>query len=355
MKHHVRRLVSLAILAGLLTTISAYLAPTNPAGAAPSLILISGNFFGDARDEFLEYRPGSAFDQWQYDFRYGDRVYSGTKTEAINGTFKPVAGDFDGDGYDEIFWHSPNANSDSFWDFDTAQTEPVWTSVPAPPVGVPDWILTVGDFSNDGTDDIFFYRPGAGTETIWDFPTGSLTPTNLTPPHQVNTTLIPSGGHFADDDADDITWYNTANGAVTRWDFEPGDFTTSSTGSIGTGPTGASPITLDRRHDGGTDLYLYTPNATGDQYWDFSATGNHAVESLNTKDPYTTTSGDYFGDNGDDIYWTSSVKSVIWDYYTDADGLNRRASTTGGGFAATSTTPNQLTYTVESDELIDPN
>lgn len=359
MKQHVRRLISLTAAAGFLTTLSAYVGPVAPADAASTMIRISGNFFGDARHEILEYQPGSAGDQFRYNFTIGldGRPESLTKSDSISITYKPIAGDFDGDGYDEIFWYSPNTNADWFWDFDPAQIAD-YDLVPAPSVNASDWVMTVGDYSDDGTEDIFFYRPGSGTETIWDFPTDALTPTNVNSPHQVGGTYIPFGGAFAGDAADDIMWYEPSTGKVNRWDFEPGGFTTSSTALFATGPANAAPVSLDRRHDGGTDLFLYVAGATADPYWDFDAAGNRMtpVENMSVGQTYTTTSGNYFGDNGDDIYWTGS-QFVFWNHYTDATGLHNQVMIENASLAADGESGADLrtTYTVQSDTVIDPN
>lgn len=359
MKHRVRRLISLAALAGLLTTLGIYLAPATPANALPpDFYIISGNFFGDARDELFEYRRGTAFDQFQYGFNTPDGVhlFSSTKTEVLNSTYRPVAGDFDGDGYDEIFWHTPNTAADTFWNFDTTKDYPLITSVPGPSLNAANWVLTVGDYSNDGADDIFLHRPGSEAEAILDFDTGSSTPsstpTSIPSPHALGLTYVPMSGHFADDATDDLMLYNAANGQVSRWDFEPGGFTTSSTAVYDTGPTGATPITLDRRNDGGTDLYLYVPSGAPDEYWDINATGDHTVEAMNVQLSYTTASGNFLNDNGDDIYWAGS-QTLVWDHYTDATGLHKRDFIQGSSLAARSGN-SQMSYTVQDDVIIDP-
>jgi hypothetical protein len=352
-KQHIRRLASLAGMAGLLTTLTAFLAPATPASAATSPILISGNFAGDARDETFHYQPGSSSDWFQYNYRTGPNnvILADTKSATVNATYTPLVGDFDGDNYDEIFFYCAGTCSEVMWDFnnnDPTDPAPIVVGQVGPVANAADWKLTAGDYNADGTDDIFLYR-ASGTEVIWDFAAGS----GLANPAGVTATTNAGGGYeifsgdFDSDDTDDILFYNPANGLTYRWNFLPGGFTPASTGLLAQGPANAKPITLDRRGDGGTDFFLYVPNAAADPLWEF----------VNVA--YTTTSGNYFGDNGDDIYFTSCTQTLIWNHLTDATGLRKQDAFGGNGCSTAAanragTDDGTLVFTIESDTILDP-
>ena len=95
----------------------------------------------------------------------------------VNGFYDPVAGDFDHDGKDEIFWYAPGTTGDSMWHFQS------FTSA----IGVPytvngSYDPKTGDFNGDGYHDILWYGPGRqAADGRWYFRAGGYTPASRHP------------------------------------------------------------------------------------------------------------------------------------------------------------------------------
>ena len=72
----------------------------------------------------------------------------------------------------------------------------------------------VGQFTNDGKADIFWYAPGPAVDSLWDFNVnGSITKIDGA---TVNGTYTPIVGHFSEDSSQDIIWYVAGQRRATR-------------------------------------------------------------------------------------------------------------------------------------------
>src|SRR6202030_804202 len=105
---------------------------------------------------------------------------------------RPIVGDFNGDGADDIFWYTGGTGGEHLWLgsgfglIQAAVTPAIHNS----------YIPVVGDFNGDGTTDILWYAPGPATDSVWY---GS--PAGLQPgPHvSVNGVYEPLAGDFNGD------------------------------------------------------------------------------------------------------------------------------------------------------------
>ena len=83
----------------------------------------------------------------------------------MNGTYTPLAGDFDGDGRSDIFWYRPGTGADYVWYFAAngghSQTAPSVNGDFLPTVS------GVAGYDRDGTADIIWYSP-TGADYRWD-------------------------------------------------------------------------------------------------------------------------------------------------------------------------------------------
>ena len=121
---------------------------------------------GDDCADILWYAAGSATDAiWWGD----DDVAIGTNqfdlgAATVGGSFQPVAGDFDGNGADDVFWYAPGTAQDYLWTFNA--TGGTYTSTPYS-VNTSGYDLATGDVDGNGRVDLLFSNP-TGT----DNPTG---------------------------------------------------------------------------------------------------------------------------------------------------------------------------------------
>ena len=70
---------------------------------------MAGDFNGDGIDDVVWYAPGGAQDYLWQGTVYGRFV---GRQLTVNGDYTPVAGDFDGNGTDDILWYKPGGDRD---------------------------------------------------------------------------------------------------------------------------------------------------------------------------------------------------------------------------------------------------
>lgn len=268
---------------------------------------IVGNFRGgDARDEMFMYFPDTGAD---YLMNFG--VSSGTFDKTympVNGKYRPVVGNFDGDasGFDDLFWYAPGTASDVMWwgtwsipDFGPGNQSTIDADLVAWPVA--------GDFDGNGADDILWYSP-TGSDLVWWGRVGA-TFDPVTTAVSLPSGVEPVSGDFDGDGFDDLLVYSPSGGDSVWW----GSGGRSSFGTVGSTSTrvigpGFDVGSGDFDGDGRDDLILYQPGAGVDAYW----WGSSVRSSFDAATATATTVngtyhsplvGDFNFDSIDDLYW----------------------------------------------------
>lgn len=326
-----KRFIAAGIVVALVIAGAAVSAPAPSSAATLSPTEVSGNFAGDAREEVFAYVAGPAPD-YMISFSNGGtscgQLTWARYPHAVNGTYYPVAGNFDSDPYDEIFWHAPGAGQDYLMSFSSFTSS---TVVPLTVDG--DYTPLAGDFSGDGVEDVVWYAPGTAQDYWWDInPNGSIDTVPLT----VNgADYRPVAGSFGMDATDDIHWY--APGASTDyfWDFVLGTHRFNGSERPVNGDYDP-PFVLDIYGDGwqGEDVFWYAPGADTDYVWNYvDGTYTSSVDLVNGV--YRPTAGDYFADGHDDILWMRLGGLFdLWDHYPTPEGTVERCFYSGT-FSAT--------------------
>ncbi len=122
---------------------------------------------GDGRTDLLFYAAGSAPDYVWNAHAVGTNVQFGSHAYPINGAYTGVyAGDFDGNGRDDLFFWSRGWGRDAI--LDGTNSPPFVTKGPQIVINEPYNVVIPGDFNNDGRDDLFLVQYGSGRDQLWE-------------------------------------------------------------------------------------------------------------------------------------------------------------------------------------------
>jgi hypothetical protein len=310
-------LAAAAVAAASLST-GAVAAP--PAGAQTIYLEdLVGNFVGDDREEIFTYISGDITDTLMQFSRLGPEpgsdVAFDVTTFTVNGRYDPVAGDFDGDGFDEILWYAPGPRQDFLWNFTST------TTVSSKPYTANGYYQPfAGDFTGDGADDVVWYAPGTRQDYVWDYNTGGG---YTSAARTINGTYVPVPGSFGTNNTDDVLWYAPGPAQDYLWDYNPN-------GSYASRPFTANgyyePFVLDIFNDGwrGDDIFWYAPGTASDYVWDYRPGASRRSFPDPVNGDYFPAAGDFFDDGHDDIAWFATTGSLtLWDHAPDPSGVVR--------------------------------
>jgi hypothetical protein len=120
---------------------------------------IAGSFGSNQTDDVFWYRPGTGAD-FVWDFN-ADTSFS-SRPVVVSGTYQPFVLDIFNDGWqgDDIFWFAPGSGADSLWDFYLGQ----FSVLPEQVTGT--YSTSAGDYLGDGHDDILWV--GGDGFSLWD-------------------------------------------------------------------------------------------------------------------------------------------------------------------------------------------
>jgi hypothetical protein len=289
-------------------------APTPASAQVPTdHKILAGNFYAGPRDEFFYYTPGAGPDELYTITKVGGQPqFNLVGSFTVSGTYTPLVGDFDGDGFDEILWYAPGFAQDYMWNFVNYSTVQSRTYPVNGNYGRP----VVGDFTGDGADDIHWYNPGFGADYLWEYnPGGGYTSRRA----DVNGSYLPVGGSIGNDRTDDVFWYAPGTAADYLWDYTPGSLSFRSVRQTVNG-TAYQPFSLDAFADGrgSEDIYWYAPGPSAGFWWDYLGgtrtviplSGDLAIDGY-----YLTAAGDYFGGGADDIVFEGTdvlLREHVW-------------------------------------------
>ncbi|HWJ64879.1 MAG TPA: RHS repeat-associated core domain-containing protein [Acidimicrobiales bacterium] len=230
----------------------------------------TGDFNCDGIDDILWYKPGTGNDYvWFWFGRYSTSSPNGAYTSkqfTITNSFVPVTGDFNADGCSDVLWYAAGSATDAIWwgDDDVAVGTNQFDLGAANVGGT--FEPVAGDFDGNGADDVFWYAPGTDQDYLWMFAAtgGTYTSYNRT----VNTTTYDlAAGDVNGDDRDDLLFYNPSGQDVLWWGAAEASFGSSNQKILPSIDAGQAPVIGDFDGDGREDLFLYKPAATGDTIW----------------------------------------------------------------------------------------
>jgi hypothetical protein len=131
-----------------------------------------------------------------------------------------VDGDFNGDGFVDLFWRHATNGQNLIWLLNGTN---FGSLVPFTPITDTNWtVQAVGDLTRDNVSDIFWRNTATGQNVLWTMDGLSLrVSTDL--PGVANTNWnVGAIADMDDDESNDLVWYNRATGETLIWYLNPG-------------------------------------------------------------------------------------------------------------------------------------
>jgi secreted trypsin-like serine protease len=258
---------------------------------------VAGDFDGNGRDDLLLYASGPGRDfLWRGNANNG--FVNNANRVTIGGNLRPVAGDFNNDSRDDIFWLGPGDAEDILWQ----GTPTGFVRVAAPSVrraAMP----YAGDFNGDGYDDILFSGPGALSDLLLYGGAAGFTPD---PSIDNDDPQAPVVGDFDGDGHDDVVWYGAGNRADALWRGSPTGLQGPGTATTVGGTF--RPVAGDFDGDNRDDIMWFSPNGP-DALRRGTSTGFQSAPEVVLDGTYVGVPGDYDGDAKTDIVWYGAGSS----------------------------------------------
>jgi hypothetical protein len=272
-----------------------------PRLATPGFAVV-GNFASSAADDVFLRQPGVYADRL---LTFSNGRFATRAAYGIQATLRPVAGDFDHNGFDDIFWYAPGTAADAVWysrgDFTFASRRP------APVNGA--YRPFTGDFDADGDDDIFWYAPGSGTDYVW-WSNGASFVSVAAP--AVTGDFRAAAGDYDGDGDDDIFWHGPRAASDGLWVSSGRAFQARAAPQV-SGSYVLAPGDYDG--NGRDDIIFYAPGSPGDYLW--LSQGGFSFASRR-KGPVTGVyrvvhAADFHGDGRDELLWYKSPGTdFVW-------------------------------------------
>lgn len=248
---------------------------------------------------------------------------------AVNGTYVPIVGDFRGtDDLDDILWYAPGSGAESLWVATGDPADP-FDHRAAPSVSGT-YTPVVADLDANGLDDIVWYAPGSAPDARWMAGQTRFTGSALT----INGTFRPV---VLDNAAapDSIFWH--APGAATDWLWTFAIDGTYASGAYQVNGTFA-PISGDFDGNAWADIFWYAPGSGADSRWSRTAAGAKGAFTSSPESvsgTYTPIVGQFHDPSGaylgvrPDIAWTTPT-GVDWTWEAASGSWDKRAVAVGG-------------------------
>ncbi|MBK6689055.1 MAG: VCBS repeat-containing protein [Deltaproteobacteria bacterium] len=288
---------------------------SNPVGGLSNGLSNLRTKLGKSEDDFI---------WWSNAERYEDFSFTSIAKEVAEDDLAPVAGDFNCDGMDDLAWYRPTAGTLTLWTavVDTDLHRPKF-SVGSPTTIGADRIVFGGDFDGNSCGDLFFYRPGTLSDLILF---GNSTGIWFQSAQTVNdNTYQPFSADLEGDGDDDIIWYR-AGSVADIWRGNGSTQSPSSAGTTFTKTTGTyvgpgnfyTPIVGNFDGAAGEEVLWYAGGPGADVLWKSQGAAT-VQQALDIDGYYRPVAGDFNGDGRDDIIWDDmlQLRAPIWEGVSD--------------------------------------
>ncbi len=261
--------------------------------------MVGGDFNGDDIDDLFFYGAGSAPDGLLRGHPSG--LQAVTYRPPVNGLYDGiVAGDFNGDGADDIFFYGRGSRQDGYLlaQNGTFNLTPVSNSVQVTR-GYDG--LVAGDFNGDGLDDIFFYGASSAPDGLLRGTVNGLRATSGSV--QVSRSYDSlAAGDVNNDGYDDIVFYGRGSAPEGLLLGSPTWLKPATPGTAN--GVYHSMLAGDFNGNGFTDLFFYAPGTPCEGLLRGTPSGLQGVRTPGVDGVYDAyAAGDFDGDGRDDIFF----------------------------------------------------
>lgn len=221
----------------------------------------------------------------------------------VNGTYRAISADFNGDNRGDVLWYAPGSGPDSIW---LGQGGGAFTSVSVSVNGNYDDVQSA-DVTGDGFDDVLWYDRASGAAYLWrSLGNGQFSTVGLGP----GAARIPLLVDIDGDSDDEIFWYGPGSLSDSTWQWTGSGFAGSATPINGT----YKPFVGDFDHNGRDDIFWYAPGTAPDYVRLHKVAGGHLTLERRVNGTYRPSVGDFDGDGSDDIFWYApgTASDHVW-------------------------------------------
>ncbi len=264
----------------------------------------------------------------------GDKTFA-RQISPISGTkYDPIAGDFDGDAYDDIFWYGPGGTFDSIW---WSKADRTWDKTHQPVSGdaAQHYTPVAGNFDGKQGDDIIWMRAQAKDYTWWS--AGASRRFDYGPNlRDITGNYVAVVGNFDGMHGDDILWYDKNQSSSPLW-WSKGTRSMKYT-QVNT-KTGCIPVAGDFNCDGLTDILWIKPGPGRGNEKVWYSSGNRRFRVVNNPSltraaldaSYTYFVGDFNSNRCDAIFVDKAGDNdAIWEGTPSGSFIKTRISNPDG-------------------------
>ena len=284
-----------------------------PAGVSSMAMEIGGSFRttaldanGDDRGDILFYAPGTAGD-WLW-LATGVGTFTSVSL-TVTRTYDTVRSvDVDGDGNDDLLWYDSVSGAAALWKFAANGT---FTSIAIAP-GARKIPLLMNLNQDAASTEIFWYGPGTTPDSVWSWNGSGFTTSART----INGVYTPITGDFDDNGRDDVLWYTPNGGADSIWYHAIAGGFTSTPFSI---HQSYRTTVGDLDGDGHSDIVFHSPNSAADSIWFGKDVGTFDSQTMQVNLGYHPYTVDLFGTGSDAVIWyrAGSASDAAWTWTTE--------------------------------------
>lgn len=231
----------------------------------------------------------------------------------------PLVGQFTGDAADDIFWYVPGSGADSLWVGHVGRRgADAFTRIPMTVNG--SYRPIVADVAGDDYADILWYAPGTAPDSLW---VSTNTPGTFAPePVTIDGWYQPSvlRDFTSAERKDDILWYAPGSAPDSLWHLaEDGSFDRT---TVPLSITASYRVVVgDWNGDKLEDVMLYAPGDGADQRWTSRADGRFRAGAYNIGGDYQPVT--IYQPGGDGIFWWQSGTPAEAYWVSDAKAFRR--------------------------------